>query len=347
MGLNLNITIKRKGAAARILISEHESFLAECRSHLRSTQRKRGCSLSQVDGGMRLLPGCWPLTNPALSSCGLTSSTLILYICCPGLRAVYNRCPEGAGPEHIHRPSRWRPQLRQEASSDGSAGPPFIHAAHSVQQDNALHAHGRPYDPRIGRTYIPCVVCGHRYDGFALRRPTPLLIFLYRVKDYPSLWITPYQCFCTLQEYYSINITFSSAVQVHTAIQNDYTTVNVVLGLQRFFPLCPRSDQGWLHKAVDVGGQLHIIEELQAFEQEPINNVVISEKQVAHPNIRICHFFRTPSECALRPRWACTWPPRQAWFSSPSPAARGTSPATTASLPGTLTVPGTKHSAWR
>lgn len=42
-----------------------------------------------------------------------------------------------------------------------------------------------------------------------------------------------------------------------------------------------RSDQGWLHKAVDVGGQLHIIEELQAFEQEPVNNVVISEKQVA------------------------------------------------------------------
>uniref|UniRef100_H3CTC4 Semaphorin 4G n=1 Tax=Tetraodon nigroviridis TaxID=99883 RepID=H3CTC4_TETNG len=41
------------------------------------------------------------------------------------------------------------------------------------------------------------------------------------------------------------------------------------------------TDQGWLHKAVDVGGQLHIIEELQAFEQEPINNVVISEKQMS------------------------------------------------------------------
>lgn len=72
--------------------------------------------------------------------------------------------------------------------------------------------------------------------------------------------------------------------------------------MQHFFPLCPPSDQGWLHKAVDVGGQLHIIEELQAFDQEPVNNVVISEKQVAHPDIRTCHFPGTPSECALCPR---------------------------------------------
>eukprot|EP00066_Takifugu_rubripes_P012362 XP_011601628.1 PREDICTED: semaphorin-4G-like [Takifugu rubripes] len=41
------------------------------------------------------------------------------------------------------------------------------------------------------------------------------------------------------------------------------------------------TDQGWLHKAVDVGGQLHIIEELQAFKQQPINNVAISEKQMS------------------------------------------------------------------
>lgn len=30
IGLNFNITKKRKGAAARVLILEHESFLAEC-----------------------------------------------------------------------------------------------------------------------------------------------------------------------------------------------------------------------------------------------------------------------------------------------------------------------------
>lgn len=53
--------------------------------------------------------------------------------------------------------------------------------------------------------------------------------------------------------------------------------------------MCPRSDQGWLHKAVEVEGQLHIIEELQAFQQEPINSVVISEKQVAHPHIGTRH----------------------------------------------------------
>lgn len=42
------------------------------------------------------------------------------------------------------------------------------------------------------------------------------------------------------------------------------------------------SDEGWLHKAVEVEGQLHIIEELQVFEErQPVNNVLISAKQVA------------------------------------------------------------------
>lgn len=41
------------------------------------------------------------------------------------------------------------------------------------------------------------------------------------------------------------------------------------------------SDEGWLQKAVEVKGQLHIIEELQLFEEpQPVNNIVISQKQV-------------------------------------------------------------------
>lgn len=41
------------------------------------------------------------------------------------------------------------------------------------------------------------------------------------------------------------------------------------------------SDEGWLHKAVEIEGQLHIIEELQLFEKpQPVNNLLLSEKQV-------------------------------------------------------------------
>lgn len=47
------------------------------------------------------------------------------------------------------------------------------------------------------------------------------------------------------------------------------------------------SDEGWLHKAVDIEGQLHIIEELQVFEeQQPVNSLLISAKQVAQLPIK-------------------------------------------------------------
>lgn len=47
------------------------------------------------------------------------------------------------------------------------------------------------------------------------------------------------------------------------------------------------SDEGWLHKAVDIEGQLHIIEELQVFEeQQPVNSLLISAKQVAQLKIK-------------------------------------------------------------
>lgn len=53
-----------------------------------------------------------------------------------------------------------------------------------------------------------------------------------------------------------------------------------------YFLSVPQSDDGWLHKAVEVEGQLHIIEELQVFdEQQPITNVVISGKLVRRQTV--------------------------------------------------------------
>lgn len=53
--------------------------------------------------------------------------------------------------------------------------------------------------------------------------------------------------------------------------------------------VCFSSDEGWLHRAVKIRDRVHIIEELQLFEEkQPINNMVISQKQVAR---------YTPSNC--------------------------------------------------
>ncbi|KAM3606395.1 uncharacterized protein V6R79_015215 [Siganus canaliculatus] len=42
------------------------------------------------------------------------------------------------------------------------------------------------------------------------------------------------------------------------------------------------TDEGWLHKAVEVEGQLHIIEELQVFDEpQPINNILISTEKMS------------------------------------------------------------------
>lgn len=111
-----------------------------------------------------------------------------------------------------------------------------------------------------------------------------------------------------------------------------------------------QSDDGWLHKAVEVEGQLHIIEELQVFdEQQPITSVLVSGKLVARQTIngtkKVISFQRLDQFFSpLLPRRACTWAPRRVWRSFPSPTVTDTLPATTASLPGTRTVPGTETS---
>lgn len=66
----------------------------------------------------------------------------------------------------------------------------------------------------------------------------------------------------------------------------DYThlAVHMTEGLdgQAYHVLYIGTDDGWLHKAVQVEGQLHIIEEQQLFEEpQPVRNVLISPEQMS------------------------------------------------------------------
>lgn len=46
-------------------------------------------------------------------------------------------------------------------------------------------------------------------------------------------------------------------------------------------PLSPPTDDGSLLKAVSLGPWVHLIEELQVFDQEPVQSLVLSERKVA------------------------------------------------------------------
>ncbi|KAK5854049.1 hypothetical protein PBY51_015153 [Eleginops maclovinus] len=66
----------------------------------------------------------------------------------------------------------------------------------------------------------------------------------------------------------------------------DYThmAVHTIQGLDglTYHILYMGTDEGWLHKAVEIEGQLHIIEEFQIFEEpQPVNNLLLSEKQMS------------------------------------------------------------------
>ncbi|XP_074501996.1 semaphorin-4G-like [Sebastes fasciatus] len=66
----------------------------------------------------------------------------------------------------------------------------------------------------------------------------------------------------------------------------DYThmAVHTIQGLdgRKYHVLYMGTDEGWLHKAVEIEGQLHIIEELQLFEEpQPVNNLLLSAKQMS------------------------------------------------------------------
>ncbi|XP_054885596.1 semaphorin-4G-like [Poeciliopsis prolifica] len=66
----------------------------------------------------------------------------------------------------------------------------------------------------------------------------------------------------------------------------DYThmAATVVQGVdeQMYHVLYMGTDEGWLHKAVAIKGQLHIIEELQLFDKpEPVTNVLLSAERTS------------------------------------------------------------------
>ncbi|XP_018527400.1 semaphorin-4G [Lates calcarifer] len=102
----------------------------------------------------------------------------------------------------------------------------------------------------------------------------------------------------------------------------DYThmAVHMIQGLdgQTYHVLYMGTDEGWLHKAVEVEGQLHIIEELQLFEEpQPVNNLLISEKQmsvyVGSPSgvvqlpLSNCHRYTSCYDCIFARDPDCAW----------------------------------------
>ncbi|XP_061693547.1 semaphorin-4G-like [Syngnathoides biaculeatus] len=102
----------------------------------------------------------------------------------------------------------------------------------------------------------------------------------------------------------------------------DYThvAVTVVQGLdgQAYHVLFMGTDEGWLHKAVHVEGQLHIIEERQLFEQpQPVENVLISVKQrsvyagapsgVVQLPLSSCRRYASCYDCILARDPHCAW----------------------------------------
>ncbi|KAF6731453.1 Semaphorin-4G [Oryzias melastigma] len=102
----------------------------------------------------------------------------------------------------------------------------------------------------------------------------------------------------------------------------DYThmAAHVVQGLdgETYHVLYMGTDEGWLHKAVEVQGQIHIIEELQLFEEpQPITNLLMSTKQaslyVGSPSgvvqlpLSNCGRYSTCYECVFARDPHCAW----------------------------------------
>ncbi|XP_077586404.1 semaphorin-4G-like [Stigmatopora nigra] len=102
----------------------------------------------------------------------------------------------------------------------------------------------------------------------------------------------------------------------------DYTHMAVIAvpgldGLQ-YDVLYMGTDEGWLHKAVLVGAQLHIIEELQLFEEaQSVDNVLISVQQmsvyVGSPSgvlqlpLSDCGRYASCYDCVLSRDPHCAW----------------------------------------
>lgn len=102
----------------------------------------------------------------------------------------------------------------------------------------------------------------------------------------------------------------------------DYTkiTVHQVTGLDgRIYDmLFIGTDEGWLHRAVKIRAIVHIIEEVQLFEEkQPINNLVISQKQesiyVSAPSglvqvpLSSCERYTSCYDCVFARDPLCAW----------------------------------------
>ncbi|XP_031728863.1 semaphorin-4G-like [Anarrhichthys ocellatus] len=102
----------------------------------------------------------------------------------------------------------------------------------------------------------------------------------------------------------------------------DYThmAVNMIQGLdgRTYHVLYMGTDEGWLHKAVEIEGQLHIIEELQLFEKpQPVNSLLLSAKQmsvyvgslsgVVQLPLSSCHRYTSCYDCVFARDPHCAW----------------------------------------
>ncbi|KAI1887054.1 hypothetical protein AGOR_G00202080 [Albula goreensis] len=78
------------------------------------------------------------------------------------------------------------------------------------------------------------------------------------------------------------------------------------------------TDEGWLHRAVDIGGQMHIIEELQLYDEpQPVDAMVISMLQrsiyVGSPSgvlqlpLSTCHRYTSCFDCIFARDPFCAW----------------------------------------
>ncbi|KAK1791570.1 hypothetical protein P4O66_013574, partial [Electrophorus voltai] len=102
----------------------------------------------------------------------------------------------------------------------------------------------------------------------------------------------------------------------------DYTKIAVhqvaALDGQMYHMLFIGTDEGWLQRAVEVKGALHIIEELQLFEEpQPVDSIVISPKQmsvyVGSPSavvqlpLSTCGRYMSCTDCVLARDPFCAW----------------------------------------
>ncbi|XP_036402392.1 semaphorin-4G-like [Megalops cyprinoides] len=102
----------------------------------------------------------------------------------------------------------------------------------------------------------------------------------------------------------------------------DYTKMAVrrvtALDGRTYHVLFMGTDEGWLHRAVEVKGHIHIIEELQLFEKpQPVDSIVISEAMrsvyvgaptgVVQVPLSTCHRYASCFDCIFARDPSCAW----------------------------------------